>query len=86
MTLVQFIAGIFLVVVSPFVGVIPGPGGIVVFALGIGLMLRSSRWAKRVYVKFKRWQPKAGGWMDWGLRRESAKRRAALRGDRPIGD
>jgi hypothetical protein len=26
-------------------------------------------------VRFKRWQPKAGSWMDWGLRRRSARRR-----------
>jgi hypothetical protein len=36
-------------------------------------------WAKRRYVKFKRWQPKAGKWTDWALRRRSAKRREALR-------
>ena len=85
MPLAQFIAGIMLVVVSPLVGVIPGPGGIFVFALGIALILRSSRWAKRWYVKFKRWQPKAGRWIDWGLRRESAKRRAVARGEKPFG-
>jgi hypothetical protein len=36
-------------------------------------------WAKRHYVRVKRWQPKAGKWMDWTLRRPSAKRREALR-------
>jgi hypothetical protein len=36
-------------------------------------------WAKRYYVRLKRWQPKAGRWMDWGLRRRSAIRREALR-------
>jgi len=29
-------------------------------------------------VKFKRWQPKAGRWTDWALRRPSARRRAAM--------
>ena len=28
------------------------------------------------------WQPKAGRWVDWGLRRESAKRREMIRKDR----
>jgi len=32
-------------------------------------------WAKRNYVRLKRWQPKAGHWIDWGLRRQSARRR-----------
>ena len=35
--------------------------------------------AKRHYVKVKRWQPKAGRWMDWALQRRSAKRREAIR-------
>ena len=34
-------------------------------------------WAKRHYVRIKRWQPKAGRWMDWSLRRQSAQRREA---------
>ena len=53
-------------------------GGIFVFAGGLALVLRTSMWAKRHYVRFKRWQPKAGRWADWGLRRQSAKRRDAL--------
>ena len=36
-------------------------------------------WAKRRYVRVKRWQPKAGRWMDWALRRQSHQRREALR-------
>ena len=42
-------------------------------------MLKSSIWAKRRYVRVKRWQPRAGRWMDWSLRRKSAARREALR-------
>ena len=57
----------------------PGPGGIVVAGLGLALVLKTSMWAKRRYVRFKRWQPKAGRWTDWALRRPSAKRREAVR-------
>ena len=57
---------------------IPGPGGIVVAAAGLALILRNSRWAKRRYVRFKRWRPKAGDWADWGMRRPSYRRRRAL--------
>ena len=74
-----FAIGVVLIIVSPLAGVIPGPGGIFVFALGLAMVLKTSMWAKRRYVRFKRWQPKAGRWADWGLRRESAKRREALR-------
>jgi hypothetical protein len=58
---------------------LPGPGGIFFLAPGLALVLKSSMWAKRHYVRIKRWQPKAGRWMDWALRRPSAKRREAIR-------
>ena len=73
--LVMFVAGCVLMILAPVAGALPGPGGIFVFAIGLGLSLRSSLWAKRRYVAFKRMQPKIGYWADWGLRRKSAKRR-----------
>lgn len=74
-----FALGVILLVVSPLVGVIPGPGGIVVAGIGLALILKTSMWAKRRYVRFKRWQPKAGRWTDWALRRPSARRRDEIR-------
>ena len=73
---------ILLFLVAPLVGAIPGPGGVIVAGVGLALVLKTSMWAKRHYVRFKRWQPKAGAWMDWGLRRRSAKRRDELRKQR----
>jgi len=75
MRVAQLMVGILLVLVTPLVGLLPGPGGVVVFGIGFGLILRNSAWAKRRYVTFKRKRPKMGGWADWGLRRKSAKRR-----------
>lgn len=74
--LIQIGLGILFVLAAPLVGLIPGPGGTIVFAIGLGLLLRNSLWAKRRYVRFKRQSPKIGGWADWGLRRQSAKRRS----------
>ena len=74
-----FALGVILLIVSPLVGAIPGPGGVVVAGVGLALILKTSMWAKRRYVHFKRWKPKAGRWTDWALRRPSAKRREALR-------
>jgi hypothetical protein len=71
--------GMLLLLISPLVGVLPGPGGIVVAGLGLALVLKTSLWAKKRYVRFKRWQPKAGRWTDWALRRQSAGRREAVR-------
>ena len=75
---VFFILGVLLIIGSPLVGAVPGPGGVVVFAAGLALVLKNSEWAKRQYVRFKRSHPNKGRWADWGMRRESAKRREAL--------
>ena len=74
-----FLLGCFLIVISPIVGAIPGPGGVVVFAFGLGLVLKYSEWAKRKYVAFKRRHPNKGRWADWGMRRRSAARREEIR-------
>ncbi|MCY7339952.1 MAG: hypothetical protein LH465_08405 [Sphingomonas bacterium] len=79
-----FATGALLMLLSPLAGVIPGPGGIFVFAIGLAMVLKTSVWAKRHYVRFKNWQPKAGRWADWGLRRKSAKRRAVIRKERKV--
>jgi hypothetical protein len=74
--------GILLMVVSPLAGVLPGPGGILLFATGLALTLKYSEWAKRKYVEFKRKHPNKGRWADWGMRRPSAKRREEIRKQR----
>src|SRR6185503_20520867 len=56
-----FAIGVILLIISPLVGVIPGPGGIVVAGIGLALVLKTSMWAKRHYVRFKRWRPKLFG-------------------------
>ena len=71
------VLGFLLIIVSPLVGAIPGPGGVFVFAAGLALILQNSEWAKRLYVRFKRRHPNKGRWADWGLRRLSARRREA---------
>lgn len=72
------VAGCLLMAVSPLVGAIPGPGGVVVFAAGLSLALKYSGLAKRMYVRFKKKHPNKGRWADWGLRRASARRREEL--------
>ncbi|HYC95990.1 MAG TPA: hypothetical protein VEB39_09870 [Sphingomicrobium sp.] len=53
-----FVIGLLLLfVVAPLVGAIPGPGGVIVAGIGLALVLKTSLWAKRRYVHFKRWQP-----------------------------
>src|SRR3954466_13517924 len=74
--------GFFLIAITPLVGPIPGPGGIIVFGAGLSLILKYTGWAKRLYVRFKRRHPKKGSWADWSLRRASARRREQIRRQR----
>ena len=71
--------GVVLLLLAPLVGALPGPGGIIIAGIGLAMVLKTSMWARRRYVKFKKWQPKAGRWTDWALRRRSARRREAIR-------
>ena len=73
-----FALGALLIIAGFILAPLPGPGGIFLIAPGLALVLKTSMWAKRHYVKFKRWQPKAGRWADWALRRRSAKRREEI--------
>ncbi|HWJ60164.1 MAG TPA: hypothetical protein VNR68_11120 [Sphingomicrobium sp.] len=74
-----FALGILLIAGGLVIAPLPGPGGIFLIAPGLALVLKSSMWAKRYYVRVKKWQPRAGRWMDWSLRRKSAARREAIR-------
>jgi hypothetical protein len=74
-----FLLGVLLVLAGFVLAPIPGPGGIFLIAPGLALILKTSLWAKRHYVRFKRWQPKAGHLADRALRRPSARRREAVR-------
>ena len=74
-----FALGILLILGGIALSPLPGPGGIFLIAPGLAFLLKSSIWAKRHYVRIKRWQPRAGRWIDWGLRREAAKRKAAAK-------
>ena len=71
--------GFVLIALTPVVGPIPGPGGVIVFAAGASLILKYTGWAKRFYVRFKRRHPNKGRWADWSLRRASARRREEVR-------
>jgi hypothetical protein len=63
---VVFVVGIVLVMIAPIVGTIPGPGGLLVFLLGIAILASEFDWAHTLKSFFlntvpkevkKRWQP-----------------------------
>lgn len=43
-----FILGMLLVIASPIFGAIPGPGGMILFLLGIAILATEFTWAERV--------------------------------------
>ena len=82
----MFVIGVLLLVAALIVGPLPGPGGVFFAVPGLILVLKSSMWARRRYVRFKRWHPSIlgrrvtpGRWTDLALRRRSAIRREAIR-------
>ena len=69
------ITGWALMIVAPITAPLPGPAATFIFAGGLALVLQNSAWARRQFATFKRRYPKIGDWLDWGLRRDSARRR-----------
>ena len=72
-----------LIVTAPVVGLIPGPGGVIVLLAGVAITLQSSQVAKRLYVRAKRRWPWLGHWSDKGLRRPSHFRRLRRKKEEP---
>jgi hypothetical protein len=70
--------GALLLLLVPIIGLLPGPGGIILFPIGLALVLENSVWAKRVYGRFKRTHPRYAAWVDRLMRRPTAARKRAL--------
>jgi hypothetical protein len=73
--IVLLIAGFLLLLATPLVGAIPGPGGIFVFAAGLVLILQNAHWARKRFARLKRRWPRVGHYSDMALRRQSFRRR-----------
>lgn len=71
MRIAQIGLGALLMVAGPIAAIpTPPPVGIVLFALGLALVLRNSRWAKRRYLRWTRGYPRVRKAVDFGLRRK----------------
>lgn len=42
------VIGMLFVIISPFTGVLPGPGGIPIFLIGVAILSTEFEWAKRL--------------------------------------
>ena len=73
-----FALGVILLLLTPIIGALPGPGGVIVGGIGLALILKTSMWARRHYVRVQALAAE-GRTLD-GLGAEASKR-AAARGD-----
>ncbi|WP_380781337.1 hypothetical protein [Sphingomonas sp. R86520] len=64
-----------LILGAPLLAPLPGPAGIFLFAGGMVLVLRNSRWARLKWARLKRRWPRTGHFVDRMMRRQSAMRR-----------
>ncbi|MEP7348604.1 MAG: PGPGW domain-containing protein [Sphingorhabdus sp.] len=67
--------GWLLVLGAPLLGPLPGPGPLIILPVGLAIILKNSRWAKKRYSRFSRQNPEYGRWADWAMRRNKAKER-----------
>jgi hypothetical protein len=67
--MIRVVVAWIIIALSVPVGVLPGPGGIFVFAFGAALLLRHSLKAKRLYVTAEHRWPKLGRFLNKALRR-----------------
>lgn len=71
----QLLLGVLLILSAPLFAPLPGPAGIFLFAGGMVLVLRNSRWARLKWARLKRRWPRTGHFVDRMMRRQSAMRR-----------
>jgi hypothetical protein len=64
-----------LIVAAPLISWLPGPGGIALFIIGLGVILKHSLWAKKRYSRLAKQHPEYGRWADWAMRRSKVKTR-----------
>jgi hypothetical protein len=63
------ILGWTLIVAAPLISWLPGPGGIALFVIGLGIILKHSLWAKKRYARLARLHPEYANWANWAMRR-----------------
>lgn len=73
------VLGWFLMVLAPLIGWLPGPGGLVLFPIGLALVLKNSLWAKRRYARISKRHPEYGEWVNWAIRRKRWHKRFRAR-------
>jgi hypothetical protein len=74
----MIILGWALMIAAPLIGILPGPGGLILFPIGLGIVLKNSIWAKRQFSKHAKRHPEYGHWVSWAMGRKRHRARPAL--------
>ena len=77
--LLMMLCGWALVISSPLVSWLPGPGGLLFFILGLGLILKNSHWARKQFARHSKKHPEYSLWVGWALRRKRFRKRPTFR-------
>jgi uncharacterized protein (TIGR02611 family) len=59
---IVLVVGLLIVIASPFTGVLPGPGGIPVFLVGVAILATEFEWARRLRDWVLIWVKRLGNW------------------------
>lgn len=57
------------------IGPLPGPGPLILAPVGMAMVLKNSRWAKKRYSRFARTHPEYGRWLNWMMGRSKGQGR-----------
>lgn len=71
----MLVLGWILVLGSPLLGPIPGPGPLLILPIGLALILKNSLWAKKRYARLARRFPDYANWANWAMRRSKVTER-----------
>lgn len=67
--------GWILVLGSPLLGPLPGPGPVILLPIGLAIILKHSRWAKKRYARAARIYPRYTNWANWAMQRSKVTER-----------
>lgn len=67
--------GWLIVLGSPLLGPLPGPGPLILLPIGLALILKNSLWAKKRYARLARIHPEYANWANWAMRRSKVTHR-----------
>lgn len=65
------ILGLIIIILGVLIAPLPGPFGLPIAVFGLVIALRSSYWARRVFIRFRRKYPRLGGYLRAMLRKRA---------------